>query len=274
MMNMQMSAAGRAKLTEPWEECVLYPYDDKVAKRRGQYPEWIGGTPRGTPTVGWGHTDAAGGLKIVPGMRLTQQEADALLTHDLEPCMARVNRALKVPVSQHVFDGMVDMDFNCPSATAHIAAFVNAGNIPGAQRVMLQYINSKGERMPGLVNRRNAEIKWMNTPDDPEEAAAVEVFSPKAEREPAPSRMRSSTIGAASVATTAGGGALATLQAANQAAAPIEEAKQHLINLGLLDQLVLLVHTPAVGVALGVGIVVLGVFVFFERRHHLLADHV
>jgi lysozyme len=184
-MTMKMSAEGRAKLTEPWEECVLYVYDDKVPKRRGPdgklaYPEWDGGSVRGTLTVGFGHTDAAGGLKIEKGLRLNREEADDLLSADLAPCDRRANAALKVPVTQHVYDGVADLDFNCPSAIPHVAGLINAGNIPAAQKAMLQYIYSRGERMNGLVNRRNAEIKWMNTPDDPEEARSAPQLRPSA----------------------------------------------------------------------------------------------
>lgn len=271
----RISAAARAKLTEPWEECVLYVYDDKVPKRRIgghlQYPEWDGGAVRGTLTIGFGHTDAAGGLHITQGLRITREQADELLSQDLAPCERRVNSALRVAVTQHQFDTLVDVDFNCPSALPHCASLVNAGRAGEVPRVLLQYTHSHGEFMPGLVNRRNAEIAWWNTPDDPDEADAQEVFSPKAERNPAPKSMASSKTGSAAV-TIGAGGAVAALQAANDAAEPIKAAKQNLVELGLFDQLVAALHSPAF--LIGIGVVALAVFVWFDRRAKLRSDHV
>ena len=283
MVKMQMSEAGCDKLTKPWEECVLYPYDDKVAKRRIdgklRYPEWTGGELKGTATIGWGHTSAAGAPEVAPGMGWTQEEADAQLMRDLAPCVARVNRLLKVEVRQHVFDGIVDEDFNCPSATAHVISLINAGNLAGAQRRMLQYTHSKGEFMEGLVHRRAAEIAWMNTPDDPETVASVNIappetmISPKAERAPAPNTMTSSKVGAAA-STIGAGGVLTAIEAANQAAEPIEQLKQHADNLGLMDRLADFAHAPVFGAAIGVAIVVLAGFVWWDRKNKLVNDHV
>jgi hypothetical protein len=127
--------------------------------------------------------------------------------------------------------------------------------------------------MNGLVNRRNAEIKWMNTPDDPEEAAAVEVFSPKAERAPAPKSMLTSKVSAAT-STVGAGGVLVAVQSLNEAAEPIKQLKQNAADLGIVDQLASLAHTPALGVAIGAGIFVLAAFVWWDRRSKLANDHV
>src|ERR1700744_5974898 len=102
-MTRQFSDAARDKLTKPWEETVLYVYDDKRGKIHGHYVEWDGGAVRGTLTIGAGHTDAAGAPKIVQGMRITAEQSDEILSHDIEPCVAAVNRLLKIEVTQHQF---------------------------------------------------------------------------------------------------------------------------------------------------------------------------
>lgn len=288
-MNMTISAEGRAKLTEPWEECVLYVYDDKVAPRlidgKRQYVEWDGGAVRGTLTIGWGHTDAAGPIriagvspKIVKGLRITAEQADQILDDDLAPCVAAVNRAIKVPVTQHQADALYDLDFNCPSAIPHVSSLVNTGDWPGAERVMLQYVNSQGERMQGLVNRRNAEIRWANLPDDkPSPAVTVpgdddlSNFSPKAERATPPKTMATSKTGASAV-TIGAGGVVATVQAVNDAAEPLKQAKQNLQDLGLVDWALVALHNPAILV--GIAIVALAVFVWLDRRSKLVNAHV
>jgi GH24 family phage-related lysozyme (muramidase) len=196
---MQMSESGLVKLTEPWEEFVAYPYDDLMGKVRGAdgklaYREWKGGPLRGTLTIGFGHTNAAGPMRytngsaavsiarISPGLRLTEDQARQILLNDMAPVERMVDRALKVSVSQHQYDSVCDLTFNCPSALPHVSRLINAGNWPAAERVMLEYVLSKGQRLNGLVRRRAAEIAWANTHDIPEVAEAEP--SPKSQKPP------------------------------------------------------------------------------------------
>jgi lysozyme len=269
-----LSPAARQRLTEPWEECVLYNYDDKVPKIHGRYPEWDGGAVRGTLTIGFGHTDAAGGLRITQGLRLTRSDADELLSRDLAPCERAVNRALKVEVTQHQFDAIVDTYFNCPTGALAAIKLINAGRADDVPAKLLQYVNSKGERMQGLVNRRNAEIAWFNTPDDgepPEAPRPDVVFSPKAERNPPPKAMAQSKTGAAAIAIGTGSAAEGVSQA-NEVLDQVRQAHETLHSLGLADHLASLAQNPAVLIAvMGMG---LAAFIWFDRRRKLMNDHV
>ena len=274
----EFSAEARERLTEPWEECVLYVYDDKCAKKlvngKRQYVEWDGGPVKGTLTVGFGHTDAAGGLQISQGLRLTREQADELLSADLEPCVRAVNRLLQVQVTQHQFDALVDTQFNCPTAALAAIRLINAGNISAVPAKLLQYTFSKGEHMEGLTHRRTAEIAWFNTPDQVEPPPAPNpeiVFSPKAERSPPPKTMASSKTGTAAGTTVAASIAIAA-NSANQALEPIKQAKGSLQQLGLFEHLDLLAHNPTVALcALVVG---LAAFIWWDRRNRLVNDHV
>jgi GH24 family phage-related lysozyme (muramidase) len=207
----RFSREGREKLTEPWEECVLYVYDDKVPKQHidghFRYPEWDGGEPKGTLTVGFGHTNAAGTPKIEQGLRITRDEADRILSNDLAPCERAVSRLLKVEVSGHQYDSLVDTYFDCPKAAAAAIELINAGNPHAVPAKLMQYTFSKGEHMEGLTHRRTAEITWFNTPDDVEAPPALNpdlVFSPKAERNLPPKTMVSSKTGTAAITIGAG----------------------------------------------------------------------
>jgi len=287
MSDMRMSAQARAKLTEPWEECVLYVYDDKVGKRhidgKLQYPEWDGGAVRGTLTIGFGHTDAAGSMKvsgvyphIVKGLRITREQADQIFDDDIAPCERAVDRALKVAVTQHQFDALVDTWFNCPAASLAAIRLINAGNSRAVPAKLLQYTSSRGEHMEGLVHRRAAEIAWFNTPDEaegPPPAQPDAIFSPKAERNAPPKGILASKQAIAGL-TTGAGGVFTTLQQINDAAEPLKAAKQNLLELGVLDHLAVIAHAPAIGIAIAAAIAVLGVFVFLDRRAKLENDHV
>jgi GH24 family phage-related lysozyme (muramidase) len=274
----RFSPKGRSTLTEPWEECVLYVYDDKVPKRRigGHlaYPEWDGGVVKGTLTIGFGHTDAAGLPKIVQGMRISRQEADRVLAADLAPCERAVNRALKADVSQHQFDALVDTYFNCPAAAIEAIKLINAGKAAAVPAKLLQYTYSKGEHMDGLTHRRTAEIAWFNTPDGIETPPAPSpevVFSPKAERNPPPKPMSQSKTGTAAI-TVAAGTIAETAQSASDALQPVIAVKGSLQDLGLFDHLDLLLHNPRV--LIGIVVVGLCLFIWWDRRHRLVNDHV
>lgn len=281
-MQMQMSAAAVKKLTAPWEEFVGYVYDDKRAKTRIngklQYPEWDGGPVRGTLTIGFGHTDAAGAPKIEKGLRMTEEEGWRLLAKDLAPCMARVNHLLKVPVTQHQYDSLADGEFNCPSMTAHCAAVINAGHPEQVPKIMLQYTHSKGEYMVGLTHRRNAEIAWFNTPDSHAptvvEADPETVFCPKGEREPAPRSIPSSKSVTGGASVTLGAGAIAAISAANDAAAPIIQAKQTVQDLGLLDHLQGLAQSPMAITAIALAIAAIGIFMVCDRIYKMKTEHI
>lgn len=275
------SAAARQRVTEPWEECLLFVYDDKVPKRkisgRWQYPEWDGGPVRGTLTIGFGHTDAAGGLKISQGLKLTREQADELLSADLAPCERAVDRMLSKDASQHQFDGLVDTYFNCPSAAIAAAKLVNAGRADEVPAKLLQYVNSRGERMQGLVNRRQAEITWFNHPDDAPAPAPVAVPDPdivqcpKGERNDPPKSMAQSKTGNAALSLGAAS-LYAMIQKAQDVLAQLQDMQGQFVSLGLGDQLSAIAHSPAAMFALaGVG---LAAFIWFDRRHKLVNDHV
>lgn len=274
----QFSPEARDRLTEPWEECVLYVYDDKVPKRRIdgrlRYPEWDGSEPKGTLTIGFGHTDAAGLPKIEKGLRITREDADQILSDDLAPCVHAVNRLLTVEVTQHQFDGLVDTHFNCPVAAVAAIKLINAGNAQAVPAKLLQYTYSKGEHMEGLTHRRTAEIAWFNTPDDIESPPAPPAdlpFCPKAERNPPPKGMLQSKQGTA--ALTLASGAIATAaRSANEALEPIKQVKGSLAELGVFEHMSLLAHNPTVlacAVAFG-----LCAFIWFDRYNKLVNDHV
>jgi lysozyme len=57
------------------------------------------------PTIGIGHTAAAGPPKPTPGLRITEREGMELFGRDIERYAADVREAVKVPVSQHEFEG-------------------------------------------------------------------------------------------------------------------------------------------------------------------------
>jgi len=142
---MQTSARGRADL-KLHEGEVLKAYR----------------CPAGIWTIGVGLTSASGVVKVKPGMQITREESDRLLTEALkrnyEPRVAKAMPNAK----QHEFDGGVSFDFN--TGAIHRASWVKAWRILDWTMVeagLKRWTKGGGKVLPGLVRRREAEYQMM-----------------------------------------------------------------------------------------------------------------
>ena len=130
-----------------FEGCRLQSYPDPAS----------GGDPW---TVGIGHT----GPEVVPGYEITQAVANQLLRDDLDRFEKGISDQINVPLDQFEFDALVSWAFNCglgATADSTLRRRLNAGeNKPTVFAEELPRWTSGG--MPGLVRRREAEVKLAN----------------------------------------------------------------------------------------------------------------
>lgn len=151
---MKTSANGRRKLTQ-WEGCILYTYDDFDTKRPPAFVK-PGATVRGTLTIGVGHT----GANVKPGMRVTAEGADAILSNDLVRFENAVNNLVKVDLNQNQFDALVAFAFNVGVSafgSSTLLKKLNKGQYAAVPSELMKWTKSKGKQMAGLVNRRSQE---------------------------------------------------------------------------------------------------------------------
>jgi lysozyme len=135
---VKTSPAG-IKAIEGYEGCRLTAYQDSV----------------GVWTIGVGHT-----IGVVPGMTITQEEADDLLAEDLANAEAAVNSLVKVPLSQPQFDALASLVFNIgPGAfrSSTLLRKLNAGDYEGAAAEFPRWCRAGDQILPGLEKRRAAE---------------------------------------------------------------------------------------------------------------------
>lgn len=140
---MKMSARGRALLTKR-EGNVLRAYQDSI----------------GVWTVGVGHTSMAGPPTVVPGMTITAEESDAILSRDLVQYESAVAKAVHVPITQGQFDALTSLCFNIGPgnfAKSMVVKKLNAGDVRGAADAILNWNKAGGQVLNGLVKRRTAE---------------------------------------------------------------------------------------------------------------------
>ena len=115
--------------------------------------------PAGVWTIGYGHT----GLKhkdgtVRVGRKVTQAEADRLLAHALKVFSDRVNRLVKVPLTQNQFDALVSFDFNTGAmAKSTLLKKLNAGDYADVPSELSKWTRAGGKVLAGLVRRRASE---------------------------------------------------------------------------------------------------------------------
>ncbi len=114
----------------------------------------------GLYTIGYGHTSAAGLPKVVAGMVITKDQADQILASDLGSVETSIERLVKVPLNDNQFDMLGSFTFNCGEgalAGSTLLRKLNAGNYDAVPTELMKWVNSNGQRQPGLVARRARE---------------------------------------------------------------------------------------------------------------------
>jgi lysozyme len=118
--------------------------------------------PAGIWTIGVGLTSASGVVKVKPGMVITREESDRLLSlalnRNYEPRVAKAMPKAK----QHEVDGGVSFDFN--TGAVHRASWVKAWMLQDwvlVEAKLKQWNKGGGKVLPGLVRRRDAEYQMI-----------------------------------------------------------------------------------------------------------------
>lgn len=145
MNNFTYSKDGM-QLTESFESCRLIPYRDQ----------------RGIWTNGWGNTHG-----VVPGVPITQAQADADLLANVQDAVNTVNRVVTYPLNQDEFDALVDFAFNCgitAFANSTLLKYLNLGDLKRVEAEFLKWNHTNGQINAGLTRRRVAEEKLFETP--------------------------------------------------------------------------------------------------------------
>jgi lysozyme len=151
---MKMSEGGLNALTKPFEGCKLTAYR----------------CPAGILTIGYGHTSAAGAPEVTEGMTISQADADRILAADMVKFEDDVNALVKVELTQHQYDVLVDFCYNAGKgnlASSTLLKCVNAKQFDKVPAELQKWTRGGGKVLPGLVRRRNAESDWWATGGKP-----------------------------------------------------------------------------------------------------------
>ena len=117
--------------------------------------------PAGVPTIGYGSTRYADGRAVsLNDPPITEAEAQEIMKATLQQYEAAVNRYVTVPLNQNQFDALVDFAYNAGAQnlrTSTLLKLLNQGDYAAAADQFSKWVYGGGEKLPGLVKRREIE---------------------------------------------------------------------------------------------------------------------
>lgn len=145
------------RVFDKWEPIIAAP----TVKRFEGFRSAAYLCPAGVPTIGYGHTR---GVRI--GEKISEQEADRLLSSDLERFHRQIKNAVKVPITRGQYIAIMDFAFNLGATnflSSTLLKLINNGCPSEAAKQFgyWVYITSNGVKKvsSGLAKRRAYEAK-------------------------------------------------------------------------------------------------------------------
>lgn len=123
-------------------------------------------------TIGYGHTTAAGGLKVTPGLVITEKQAEDILRQDLKKFEDQVSSLVKVDLTDNQFAALVSFHYNTGAlGRSTLLKKVNSKDFNAVPDEFLKWnkatVNGKLVEVKGLTNRRKDEVKLWSAHSEP-----------------------------------------------------------------------------------------------------------
>jgi lysozyme len=115
-------------------------------------------------TIGTGTTVHPDGTKVQQGDKITRQQAEDYLRHDLGKFAVAMQKCIKVPVSQNEYDAFISLTYNIGSnafCNSTLVKKLNAYDYAGACKEILRWDKFGNPPRPlnGLTKRRQDEYQ-------------------------------------------------------------------------------------------------------------------
>ena len=156
---------------------------DLICEFEGFVATWYPDPAHGwkVPTVGYGHTDAAGEPKFAATKtkKFTKAEARLILERDLAQYAAVVRKSVHVDLTPNQFGALVSFTYNLGPSNflkSTLLKKLNKGDYEGAANEFARWNRAGGKVLNGLIRRRAAEAALFRseatTPATPEMPAS------------------------------------------------------------------------------------------------------
>ncbi len=113
----------------------------------------------GVWTIGYG-TIAIKGKPVEAGQTISKKEAEICLVEDLAWAQTTVNKSVRVPLRQGMYDALVSFVYNIGEtqwADSTLLKVLNAGQYDKVSEQLLRWKYDNGKEIPGLLRRRELE---------------------------------------------------------------------------------------------------------------------
>jgi lysozyme len=97
---------------------------------------------------------------------ITEEQARKLLNQDLDPYRKAIDKLVKVKLTQNQRDALTSFAFNMGTGTlasSQLLKVLNEGKYEEVPNELRKYARAGGQELPGLKQRREAEIELWNT---------------------------------------------------------------------------------------------------------------
>jgi len=132
-------------MIKEFEGCYLHAYMDPVS----------------IPTIGWGTIRYPDGRQVKMGDKITLEQAEEYLMHEVQGFVNSVKRLVQVPISNNAFCALVSFCYNLGAgalAGSTLLRKLNGGeSMESVAAEFGKWINAGGRPLKGLIRRREAE---------------------------------------------------------------------------------------------------------------------
>lgn len=121
---------------------------------------------KGVWTIGVGHTSEAGAPKVTPGLVISDEEVQEILSRDIKTFEDVIAKYVKVPLNQNQYDALVSLVFNIGEGNfmkSTVRRLLNDGHYNRAGEAFLMW-KKAGNDPDILLPRRKREMKLFMTP--------------------------------------------------------------------------------------------------------------
>jgi len=190
-------------------------------------------------------------------MKITKAEAEKIFKADIKKYVDEVNALVTREVMQNQFDALVSFHYNTGAlGKSTLLKKVNAGQFDQVPAEFMKWVNDNGRMVPGLVNRRRAEVAlWRSVPVDVLAPASQTVDVPQPEKPITKSKIANASVGV---------GLMGGLEVANQFNTAVATASATHDSVGILT---VLTRSPTFWIALA--ILALAGAIWYWRRQML-----
>lgn len=114
-------------------------------------------------TVGYGTTKWADGRAVKKGDKITKKDALELLEKQVNEHASSIASYVRIKLTQPQFDALASFQYNLGKHILNndkaLTKYINAKDWENTTRVMQLYVKADGKTLPGLINRRKAEVE-------------------------------------------------------------------------------------------------------------------